>query len=48
MILLDTDHLTVLMANWHSQHVVLSSRIARSTDRDLVVSAPTLEEQLRG
>jgi tRNA(fMet)-specific endonuclease VapC len=48
MIILDTDHVTVLRYPEHSQHAALSARMGRSADLDFATTAVTVEEQMRG
>ncbi|MGE3240746.1 MAG: type II toxin-antitoxin system VapC family toxin [Pirellulales bacterium] len=48
MIILDTDHMTVLRYPEHSQHAALLERLAKSTDADFFSTAVSVEEQLRG
>jgi tRNA(fMet)-specific endonuclease VapC len=48
MILLDTDHATVLLFKEHSNYEVLASRILATTDSDIALNVVSLEEQLRG
>ena len=48
MILLDTDHLTVLRYDEHSQHTRLRSRLTDSLDQSFATTIVTVEEQLRG
>ena len=48
MIILDTDHLTVLKYARDARFVKLAGRMADSVDQDFVTTAITLEEQLRG
>jgi len=47
MILLDTDHLSVLMYREHALYSALAQRLISSHDRTFVTSAVSLEEQLR-
>lgn len=47
MIILDTDHLTVLKYARDSRFMKLAERIADSVDQDFATTAFTLEEQLR-
>lgn len=48
MILLDTDHLTVLMYPESEQHDRLSERMRTSTDSDFATTIINAEEMLRG
>jgi tRNA(fMet)-specific endonuclease VapC len=48
MILLDTDHLTVLMYPESPQHGLLTARMAKSDDPDFATTIVNAEEQLRG
>lgn len=48
MIILDTDHLTVLKYARDSRFMTLAQRMADSVDQDFATTAITLEEQLRG
>jgi tRNA(fMet)-specific endonuclease VapC len=48
MIILDTDHLTVLKYASDSRFARLAGRMADSADQDFATTAVTLEEQLRG
>jgi len=48
MIILDTDHLTVLRYEDDSRHSELTSRLDRSLDQHIVTTAVTVEEQMRG
>lgn len=48
MIILDTDHLTVLKYARDSRFTKLATRMADSVDQDFATTAITLEEQLRG
>jgi tRNA(fMet)-specific endonuclease VapC len=48
MILLDTDHLSVFRFGAHPRAVALKERLRASTDRPIVVSVISVEEQLRG
>lgn len=48
MIILDTDHLTVLRYRDDSHYMPLKSRIDRSVDQQIVTTAVTVEEQMRG
>ena len=48
MIILDTDHATVLRYPEHSQHAALSAKMEQSADRNFSMTAITVEEQLRG
>lgn len=48
MLLLDTDHLTVLRYREHSLHAQLVERLNASADPRIVVCVISLEEQLRG
>ena len=48
MIILDTDHITVLRYPEHSQHAILSRKMDRSLDVDFATTAISVEEQMRG
>jgi tRNA(fMet)-specific endonuclease VapC len=48
MIILDTDHLTVLKYARDNRFMTLAERMADSVDQDFATTAITLEEQLRG
>jgi tRNA(fMet)-specific endonuclease VapC len=48
MILLDTDHLSVLTDARHSRHGSLMARLAGSPDQDIRLPIVSVEEQLRG
>jgi tRNA(fMet)-specific endonuclease VapC len=48
MIVLDTDHLTVLFFENHSQRASLSNRLLTSSDADVSATVISLEEQMRG
>lgn len=48
MIILDTDHLTVLKYAKDARFSRLAQRMADSADQDFATTAITLEEQLRG
>ena len=48
MIILDTDHMTVLQQPESQPAQVLAARLAASPDRDILSTAVTLEEQMRG
>ncbi|HTU19675.1 MAG TPA: hypothetical protein VMG10_16560 [Gemmataceae bacterium] len=48
MILLDTDHLTVLRYPENPQCARLTSRLAASSDRNIATTIVNAEEQLRG
>jgi len=48
MIILDTDHLTVLKYAKDDRFMKLAKRMADSVDQDFATTAITLEEQLRG
>lgn len=48
MIILDTDHLTVLKYARDVRFMKLAERMAESADQDFATTAITLEEQLRG
>ena len=48
MIILDTDHLTVLRYEDDSRHPALTSRLDASRDQHMVTTAVTVEEQMRG
>ena len=47
MIILDTDHLTVLKYARDGRFMKLAERMADSVDQDFATTAITLEEQLR-
>jgi tRNA(fMet)-specific endonuclease VapC len=48
MIVLDTDHVTVLRYPEHSQYATLSAKMSRSDGSDFVTTAISVEEQMRG
>jgi tRNA(fMet)-specific endonuclease VapC len=48
MILLDTDHLSVLKYPESSQRTRLEGRLAASSDRDIATTIVNAEEQMRG
>jgi tRNA(fMet)-specific endonuclease VapC len=48
MIILDTDHLTVLKYSRDGRFLKLAQRMADYVDQDFATTAITLEEQLRG
>lgn len=48
MIVLDTDHLSVLRFGSGSKTAALSKRMAASIDQDFAVTIITVEEQMRG
>lgn len=48
MILLDTDHITILLFENHAQFDGLSRRLLDSTDQHIGSTAISLEEQMRG
>ncbi len=48
MIILDTDHLTVLKYARDDRFARLAQRMADSADQDFATTVITLEEQLRG
>lgn len=48
MIILDTDHMTVLQRPDSQPAQILATRLAASPDREMVSTAVTLEEQMRG
>jgi tRNA(fMet)-specific endonuclease VapC len=48
MIILDTDHLSVLKYARDARFTKLAQRMADSVDQEFVTTAITLEEQLRG
>ena len=48
MILLDTDHLSVLVDTRHLRHASLKERIEASADQELAIPIVAAEEQLRG
>src|SRR5436190_22933139 len=47
MIILDTDHVTVLRYPEHSQYETLSANMHRSTDTNFATTAISVEEQMR-
>lgn len=48
MIVLDTDHLTVLFFEKHSQQEALADGLSAADDSDLFATVISLEEQMRG
>jgi tRNA(fMet)-specific endonuclease VapC len=48
MILLDTDHLTVLAFPEHAQHGTLQSRMAAAQNETFATTVVSAEEQMRG
>src|SRR4051812_14373565 len=48
MIILDTDHFTVLRYPEHSQHDCLSAKMRQSADAKFGTTAVSVEEQMRG
>ena len=48
MILLDTDHLTILRYRESAQYDLLMERLNESLDDDVATSVVSVEEQLRG
>ncbi|MCC7084707.1 MAG: type II toxin-antitoxin system VapC family toxin [Pirellulales bacterium] len=48
MIILDTDHATVLRYPEHSQFAHLTAKMEYSVDQDFAFTAITIEEQMRG
>jgi tRNA(fMet)-specific endonuclease VapC len=48
MILLDTDHLTVLRHSRHSLHRHLTARLAATSEPHIAATVISLEEQMRG
>jgi tRNA(fMet)-specific endonuclease VapC len=48
MMLLDTDHLTVLTFREHSAYSVLCARLDAQADQEFVTSIITVEELMRG
>jgi tRNA(fMet)-specific endonuclease VapC len=48
MILLDTDHISVLFFHDHSQNGLLTQRLESAIDPDIGVTVISLEEQMRG
>lgn len=48
MILLDTDHLTVLRYPEHAQYASLSARMTATVDEQFAVTVVSVEEQMRG
>ena len=48
MILLDTDHLSVLMDEQQAQYAGLAMRLVASSDQDFWTSVVSLEEHFRG
>ncbi len=48
MIILDTNHVTVLRYPEHSQYAMLSAQMSRSAETDFATTAISIEEQMRG
>src|SRR5947209_7132801 len=48
MILLDTDHLTVLRYPESNRHGSLQARLQQATDKDIGMTIVNVEEQMRG
>jgi len=48
MILLDTDHLSVLVHRGDNRHGILNERMSDSLDQDFAIPVISVEEQLRG
>jgi len=48
VIILDTDHISILQNDQASEHATLTARMSASADQDFVTTVVTLEEQLRG
>jgi tRNA(fMet)-specific endonuclease VapC len=48
MIIVDTDHITVLRYEEDSRHWTLVSRLKAAADKHLVTTTVTVEEQMRG
>jgi tRNA(fMet)-specific endonuclease VapC len=48
MIILDTDHFTVLRYPEHSQYGSLSAKMSQSADTNFATTAVSVEEQMRG
>jgi tRNA(fMet)-specific endonuclease VapC len=48
MIILDTDHFTVLRYPEHSQYGLLSTNMRKSPDPNFATTAVSVEEQMRG
>jgi len=48
MILLDTDHLTVVSNERHSRHLTLLNRLEDSDDPEVGTAIVSVEEQFRG
>jgi tRNA(fMet)-specific endonuclease VapC len=48
MILLDTDHLSVVSNERHSGHLTLVTRLQDSTDQDIGTAIVSVEEQCKG
>ena len=48
MILLDTDHISVLKYPDHPRFASLSRRLDTSPDQDIATTVITVEEQMRG
>jgi tRNA(fMet)-specific endonuclease VapC len=48
VIILDTDHITILRRGFDPEHAMLAARMAASVDQSFVTTVITLEEQLRG
>jgi tRNA(fMet)-specific endonuclease VapC len=48
VIILDTDHISVLQDTQDTAHATLVANIAASADQDLATTVVTVEEQMRG
>jgi tRNA(fMet)-specific endonuclease VapC len=48
MIILDTDHFTVLRYSDDSRYSILTQRLLASKDQQIVTTVVTVEEQMRG
>jgi tRNA(fMet)-specific endonuclease VapC len=48
MIILDTDHFTVLRYSDDSRYPILTQRLLASKDQRIVTTVVTVEEQMRG
>ena len=48
MIVLDTDHISVLRHRHSRKGIDLTARLASSPDREIATTVVTLEEQMRG
>jgi tRNA(fMet)-specific endonuclease VapC len=48
MIVLDTDHVSVLKYADSAAHKILTDRMAASADQDIVTTVVSVEEQMRG